>query len=240
MLAAGHPVACGLRWPNALKGSDLLAVPRADEVSDGHSIAFVGYEDDPAINGGGAFRIRNSFGPGWGQGGYGRISYAYARAYANDAVWLELGPPDSEVALERFHADKLPVLAKANCDVHPQAMGEWGGPMWTNGRQLFCGAKKEGFVELGLEVRKAGRYRVRVLATAGPDFGKVRIALDGKRLGPDFDLYSGRVSPSGSLELGIHELSAGPHRVRFQAVGKNAGSTNFFFGIDAVDLLAAK
>ncbi len=237
-LAAGHPVACGLRWPKTLKGHELLAVPSADEVSDGHSIAFVGYEDNPKMNGGGVFRFRNSWGTGWGEGGYGLMSYAYARAYANDAVWLELGRPGSEVPIVRFEAEKLPVLARGNCEVREQDMRDWGGAMWTHGKQLFCSAKKEGFVELGLEIRKAGRYRVRVLGTAGPDFGKVRIALDGKAQGPDVDLYCGRVSPSGTLELGTHELSAGRHTLVFKAVGRNVSSTNFFFGLDAVDLLA--
>ena len=56
--------------------------------------------------------------------------------------------------------------------------------MWSQGKQLFCGAEKGGFVELAMEVRKPGRYRLRVLATAAPDFGTIRMALDGKRLGP--------------------------------------------------------
>jgi hypothetical protein len=239
-LAAGHPVACGLRWPKTLRGSALLTVPQSTEVFDGHSIAFVGYADDPKMNGGGAFRFRNSFGPNWGQGGYGLMSYAYARAYANDAMWLEVGRPGSEVPVARFEAEMLPVLAKENCEVSQQDMRDWGGPMWSQGKQLFCAAKNGGYVEFALEIRQAGRYPLRVLATAAPDFGKLRIALDGERLGLDFDLYCGRVSPSGTLELGTHELSAGPHTIRFQSAGKNNAWTNFYFGLDAVDLLAAK
>ena len=77
-----------------------------------------------------------------------------------------------------------------------------------------------------------------MLATAGPDFGTIRMALDGKRLEPQFDLYCGRVSPSGTLELGTHTFTAGEHRVRFSAVGKNAASEGYSFGIDAIDLLA--
>jgi hypothetical protein len=53
--------------------------------------------------------------------------------------------------------------------------------MWSQGKQLMCIAKNGGFVELGLDVRQAGRYRVRVLATAAPDYGKIRILLNGKR-----------------------------------------------------------
>ena len=84
---------------------------------------------------------------------------------------------------------------------------------------------------------KAGRYRLRVLASAAPDFGIVRAALDGKSLGAAFDLYAGRVCPAGSLELGTFEMPAGPHRLRVTAVGKNAASQGFAFGLDALDLL---
>ena len=45
-LAHGHPVACGLRWPKVLKGSELIQVPPPNAVEDGHSIALVGYIDD--------------------------------------------------------------------------------------------------------------------------------------------------------------------------------------------------
>ena len=90
--AHGHPVACGLRWPKDLKGYELIQVPPPNAVFDGHSIALVGYVDDAQDNGG-VFLFRNSWGPKWGKNGYGSMSYAYTRAYANDVVWLELGPP---------------------------------------------------------------------------------------------------------------------------------------------------
>ena len=112
--------------------------------------------------------------------------------------------------------------------------------MWSQGKQLFCRASKGSSVELGFTVRKAGRYRLRVLATAAPDFGRVRAALDGKPAGPLFDLYSGRVCPSGSLELGTHDLTAGPHRLRFTALERNAASNGWQFGLDAIDLLPAR
>ena len=80
-LAAGHPVACGLRWPNKLQGSELLKVPPPQAVFDGHSIVLVGFEDDPKQPGGGAFQFRNSDGPNWGERGYGLISYGYVRAF---------------------------------------------------------------------------------------------------------------------------------------------------------------
>ncbi len=236
-LAHGHPLACGLRWPKVLKGPELIEVPPPGAVEDGHSIALVGYTDGAKDNGG-VFIFRNSWGPKWGNGGYGTMSYAYVRAYANDVLWLELGPPNSEVPVERFEAAAVPLIAFGRCKCSVQDMGQWERAMWTQGRQLFCNAEKEGFAELALEVHKPGTYRLRVLATAAPDYGTIRMALDGKWLEPKFDLYCGRVSPSGTLELGNFTFPAGQHRIRFQSVGKNPASGGFSFGIDAVDLLA--
>ena len=239
-LAGGHPVACGLRWPKALRGHELLDVPGAEQVADGHSIAFVGYVDDLRKNGGGVFLFRNSAGTQWGDNGYGVMSYAYARAYANDVLWLELGPPNSEVPVERFEAESLPLLASERCEASPQDMQPWGGPLWSHAAQLICRAQEGGSVELRLVIRRAGRYRLRALATAAPDFGVVQTTLDGGPLQQTFDLYAGRVCPAGSLELGTFDLAAGQHRLRFTAERKNAASTNFFFGLDAFDLLPAR
>jgi hypothetical protein len=231
-LAAGHPVACGLRWPK-VAGHELLDVPPPEDVYDGHSIVFTGYEDTPGQHGGGVFLFRNSWGENWGTKGHGKISYAYATAYANDAVWLRPGRAGSEVPLDRFEAEDVVVMGKTTA----QDMRGWGGPMWSGEKQLFCGTKQGDSVDLRFPVRKAGRYRVRMLGTAAPDFGIVRVALDGEPVPGEFDLYCGRVSPAGSLELGTHELKAGNHRLRVTAVEKNDASGGYSVGLDTIDLL---
>ena len=235
-LAHRHPVACGLRWPKVLKGDAIVQVPPPNAVEDGHSIALVGYVDG-AQKDGGTFIFRNSWGPKWGNHGYGSMSVAYARAYANDALWLELEPPNAEVPLERFEGESQPVAASGRCRFSVQDMTPWERLMWSRGKQLMCAAEKEGFVELAIEVRKAGRYRLRVLATAAPRLWHDPHGADGKPLEPKFDLYCGRVSPSGTLELGDYTFGPGQHRIRFTSVGKNAASAGFSFGIDAIDLL---
>jgi serine/threonine protein kinase/WD40 repeat protein len=236
-LANGHPVACGLRWPKALDGASLLDVPSPGHVRDGHSIVFTGYEDYAGKRSNGVFYVRNSLGPQWGWNGYGVMSYGYARAYANDALWLQFGAPGSEIPTQRFEAVSMTMLAE-KCAATRQKMEGWGRGMWSRGEQLFCRAEEGGSVTLRFTVRKAGLYRVRVLATAAPDYGTIRVALDAKVLRPDFDLYSGRVCPAGSLELGDHSLSAGNHSLRFTVIGRNPASQNFFFGLDAIDLLS--
>jgi hypothetical protein len=53
----------------------------------------------------------------------------------------------------------------------------------------------------------------------------------------EFDLYCGRVSPAGSLELGNYHLASGEHEIRFTVSGKSAASTGHNFGVDTIDLL---
>jgi hypothetical protein len=238
-IAHHHPVACGMRWPKSMKGSQILGVPGKDQVVDGHSVALVGYDDSPKP-GGGVFRFRNSDGPNWGDRGYGLVSYAYVRTYANDALWLQEGPPRSEEPLERFEAESLPIVARQAAETSVQSMDDWERSLWSQGKQLFVVAKKNGFIEQRFVVRRPGRYRIRVLATAGPDFGTIHVRLDGKPVGPAFDLYSGRICPSGSLELGTHEVGGGEHHIRFTSVAKDRASAKFNFGLDALDLLRAE
>jgi len=236
-IAEGFPVVCGLRWPK--KGSDLIDVSAVDKVFDGHSILLVGYEDDAKRPGGGVFVFRNSAGPKWGNDGYSQMSYAYVRTYANDSMWLKLGASGSEIPSVRFEAEDLPVTASVKATAAAQDMASFGAPMWSGGKHLLCQVESGGFIELTFHVKQGGKYRVRVLATAAPDFGIVRVSFAGKVEG-NFDLYSGRISPAGPLELGTHELAPGKHTIRFTAAGKNAGSKGHSFGIDTIDMFALK
>ena len=239
-IANHHPVACGMRWPKSMKGNQILAVPGKEHVFDGHSIALVGYDDDPRKPGSASFAFATATVNDPGDGGYGLISYAYVRAYANDALWLHEGPPQSEMPIERFEAEGVPIIAREAAETSVQSMADWETAMWSGGKQLFVAARKERLRRAAVGVQRPGRYRVRVLATAGPDYGTIHVRLDGKPVGPSFDLYSGRVCPSGTLELGTHELTAGEHQIRFTSVGKDRVSADFHFGLDAIDCATRK
>jgi hypothetical protein len=87
------PVAVGLLWPAqgkmqkaVLTGVDMMVkVPRSDTV-DGHSVVLVGFKKNNSIPGGGYFIFRNSWGEGWGDKGYGYMSFDYVKNYANDLM----------------------------------------------------------------------------------------------------------------------------------------------------------
>jgi hypothetical protein len=239
-LVQKHPVACGLRWPKAQSGWKILEVPESSEVFDGHSIVFVGYTNDSGFPGGGAFLFRNSFGKNWGDGGYGWMSFAYVTACANDALWLELRPPFSPKDFQTFEAEDLVVAAQTNVTTTVQPMNSWGAGMWGNGKQLFCRTERDGFIEFTIPVAKSGLYEVRLRATTAPDYGILRVDVDGKTAVPGVDLYSGRVSPTGSIRLGRLTLKKGNHRLRCAVIGKHSASRGYAFGIDEVELITEK
>ena len=86
-LQEGWPVCVGLRWPHKAERKDgvLLSVPE-EGVYDGHSILFIGYQDDEQVEGGGYFIIRNTNNPKENE----KMSYRYAMNFANDAIFFPL------------------------------------------------------------------------------------------------------------------------------------------------------
>jgi hypothetical protein len=80
------PVCGGFRWPVTAQWKDgVLEMPPPGRVFDGHSVLLVGYREDPKLPGGGAFLLRNSN----TDRDDGFMCYEYARAYSNDALWIE-------------------------------------------------------------------------------------------------------------------------------------------------------
>jgi hypothetical protein len=242
-LSDGHPVAIGMRWPHqeTYTPAGLLVVPPPEGVFDGHSIALVGWQEDPAAPGGGVFVFRNSFGPGWREGGYGRLPYAYVAAYGNDALSLRLGGgtvlPCNRGACSPIEFEALPPTDVRGCQPATQAMAAWGAARWSGGAQLFCGAGPGASLTFALDAPVSGRYRLGLFATRAPDFGIARVFLDDRRLADDADLYAPVVQPTGRLELGTVRLAAGGHRLRVEVVGRNPASGGSFLGLDCLELV---
>jgi hypothetical protein len=103
-LQSGRPVATGIWWLARFENEMVDQVPLLKEyprsanrnhdaaknpMFDGHSIDLVGFHEGNQFPGGGYFIFRNSFGPRFGQDGYGFISFDYMRNYANDAIVIQ-------------------------------------------------------------------------------------------------------------------------------------------------------
>jgi len=104
ILRSGRPVATGIWWPSTFSTVTVDGVPLVKDyprsansgssppMFDGHSIDLVGFRESNAFPGGGYFIFRNSFGPSFGNQGYGFVSFQYVRAYANDAIAISAPP----------------------------------------------------------------------------------------------------------------------------------------------------
>jgi len=103
-LKTGRPVATGVWWLQNVETVTVNHVPLLKEyprkdnnnsdpsknpMFDGHSIDLVGFHEGKEFPGGGYFIFRNSFGVGFGEDGYGFISFRYIRNYSNDAIYIE-------------------------------------------------------------------------------------------------------------------------------------------------------
>ena len=85
-LRNGWPVCGGFRWPSAPNWKEgVLQMAPPEGVFDGHSVLLIGYRDDQQQPGGGAVLLRNSN----TDRDDGLMCYEYARAYLNDALWID-------------------------------------------------------------------------------------------------------------------------------------------------------
>jgi len=100
-LAAGHPVMFGFTVYNSYSQADstgLIPFPSAKEkIVGGHAVMAAGYDDAKKIKNAygsvetkGALLIRNSWGRGWGQEGYGWLPYEYVLGGLAEDFWSVL------------------------------------------------------------------------------------------------------------------------------------------------------
>jgi hypothetical protein len=160
----------------------------------------------------------------------GRTYLHLARDMLREAV--SRGADSIAGALE---AEVLEVVEFDGCSPWPQMTSSRSGH-WSNGFRLWCRSERGGFVVLEVAVSKTGSHQADVYMTPGPDCGIVEFSLDDVRIGEEFDGLSMAVSSSRKVELGVVNLTAGKHRLRFHAVGKHDESSGYSFGIDCVAL----
>ena len=92
-LNLGIPVPVGIRWPNATtwRSGYLNHQDRFAERC-GHAVTIVGYKCATGRIEDTEFVFKNSWGPRWGQAGYGTATYTYLSKNMNSAVVLEVQP----------------------------------------------------------------------------------------------------------------------------------------------------
>ncbi len=90
-LNSGVPVAVGMGWPLSRIVNGYLSGQKAAP-DRGHAVTIVGYKSSTGKIEDAYFIFKNSWGPTWGQGGYGTVTYSYLNKYLFDAVLLDVQP----------------------------------------------------------------------------------------------------------------------------------------------------
>ena len=161
---------------------------------------------------------------------YAPVPLEHRVGYARAAV-----PAPLPGALE---GEQLNILRCTQGRPQPQEMSGWGDG-WSQDAQLWWTEAQPGDrLELELPVEKPGDYRLVVQLTKARDYGTVQLWLNGAKLGEPIDLYNAQVIPSGPMDLGTHELSAGRHVLAVEIVGANPHAVPAYrFGLDYVRLV---
>ncbi|MDD4881499.1 MAG: hypothetical protein PHR30_03120 [Gallionellaceae bacterium] len=136
----------------------------------------------------------------------------------------------------------LPHIVTSAGTAEQQAMAGFGAG-WGGGAQVFwrppapvdTPIRNWPNLRLYPQVAKAGRYRVTLVHTVAPDYGTVRVFLKGQPV-KDYDGYAAGVTPR-RLELGEFKLNAGSFELLFTVFSKNAGSSNYYVGLDRLELV---
>src|SRR5262249_8655597 len=114
-----------------------------------------------------------------------------------------------------FEAEDLKLHRQSCLGAGFQEMAlEFDGTQWSNGRQLFCPAQKGGYVDLEVELEEPGDYLLDIYITKAPDYGKLRVSLDGKEFDKTFDGFNQRVIPPEKVNFGKATLTKGAHTLR--------------------------
>jgi len=157
------------------------------------------------------------------------------------AFWYQIEPHKPWAALPAGR-DRLPftesLLVKGHDAVrtakhseHPVEVQSVGGV--TDGKQLwFKPGDDQGWVEVAFEMEKEQYVGLLAKMVHSWDYGIYRVKLDGKQVA-QVDLYNRDVTPTAH-KLGMHQLAAGTHSLRFECAGKSASSAGYFLGFDAL------
>ena len=102
---------------------------------------------------------------------------------------------------------------------------------------LYRAGKKGDWAEWSFQVSRTGKYMIAVNQVMAPDYGIIKIAIDGVQVGSTYDGYSPYVAIRSPRLPTVFQLEKGTHRFRMTVHSRNEKSRGHFFGLDSIELL---
>lgn len=146
------------------------------------------------------------------------VPAGYARAPYGNAVQFE-----AEDVLEQI------VTEKGSAEIQRDIL-------WTKHAVFFQAEGIGASLSVPFEVPSEGFYEITTQLVHSYDYGDYQPYLDGKPLGSERKTYAVDTYASHDHILGRARLTAGKHTLMFKAVGKDARSTGYYFGLDNIVL----
>ncbi len=132
-----------------------------------------------------------------------------------------------------LEGEELKILSKTAGEAKRQDMDGYDSDWSGDAHLWWTDAKPGDTLDLAVPVRKTAAYRLKIQLTKAVDYGIVQLYLDDKKLGDKIDLYNDGVLATGVLDMGVHELTEGEHKLRVEIVGANEKAVKaYMFGID--------
>jgi hypothetical protein len=140
-----------------------------------------------------------------------------------------------------IEAERMKILAKTGGSAAEQDLSMYDGKWSGDAHLWWTGAKPGDKLEVAFPVTAAGKYHVKAQLTKAVDYGMAQLSLDGQEIGGPLDLFNNGVVPTGELDLGVHELTAGDHALGLKIAGANEKAVkSYMVGLDYVRIEEVK
>ncbi|MEM7317231.1 MAG: c-type cytochrome, partial [Planctomycetota bacterium] len=141
-----------------------------------------------------------------------------------------------------LEGEDLKIESVTNGATHRQPTGQYKD-RWSQSLHLWWIAEKtDQSLTVQLPVETTGAYEVFVGMTKAVDYGIVELAVNGRRVNQQFDLFErDAVTATGPKSLGKHTLKKGTNRLTVHMIGANPASIKkYMFGLDYIYLRQMK
>lgn len=166
-------------------------------------------------------------------GGAGLVGHAAIAQQAPVERFVYLEAEGRLPALESFASNPTGTERQAVARRQNNCCGvNWSG----RAQALFENFTPDARMTLRFEIPESATYNVSTVFSRAPNFGVYEFSIDGRRLGERQDGFAATVERSQPTALGSVDLAEGSHTFTLTVPDKNPRSTNYFAGLDLIEL----